>query len=118
MLGTRIATLRKHAGMTQSDLAKHIHVSTSTVGMYEQGRRSPNISILISLSQEFAVSIDYLILGTPNSAIDIGTLVSTIVSTIRKDIWPENQTLENQHSSSISPAKYQLIVEILRLLAG
>ena len=114
MLGTRIATLRKHAGMTQSDLARHIHVSTSTVGMYEQGRRLPSISMLISLSKEFAVSIDYLILGTPNSSMDIGTLASAI----KKDIRHENQTQENQRHTSIPSADHQLIIEILRLLAG
>lgn len=113
MLGTRIAALRKHAGMTQSDLANRIHVSTSTIGMYEQGRRLPNISTLISLSQEFAVSIDYLILGTPSSMGDVNTLVSTI----RTGINLENQVQQKQRSSSISPSDYQLIIEILRLLA-
>lgn len=114
MLGTRIAALRKRAGMTQSELANHIHVSTSTIGMYEQGRRLPNISILISLSQEFAVSIDYLILGTPSSTGDVNTLVSTI----RKGINLENQAQPKQRSSPISASDYQLIVEILHLLAG
>lgn len=110
MLGTRIAALRKHAGMTQSELARHIHVSTSTVGMYEQGRRLPNISMLVALSQEFSVSIDYLILGTPSSMGD--------VSTIRKGINLENQAQQKQRSSPISASDYQLIIEILHLLAG
>ena len=114
MLGTRIAALRKRAGMTQSELANHIHVSASTIGMYEQGRRLPNISMLISLSQEFAVSIDYLILGTPSSTGDVNTLVSAI----RKGINLENQAQQKQHGAPISASDYQLIVEILHLLAG
>ena len=112
MLGTRIAALRRHAGMTQSDLARHIHVSVSTVGMYEQGRRLPSISMLISLSQEFAVSIDYLILGIPNSEKDI----STLASAIRKDIKSEIQMTEKMLRAATPSADYQLIIEILHLL--
>lgn len=63
MLGTRIASLRKKAGLSQAALATILHVSPSTVGMYEQGRRTPNYAILITLSKEFHVSIDYLLTG-------------------------------------------------------
>ena len=76
--------------------------------------RNPNISMLISLSQEFAVSIDYLILGTPSSTGDVNTLVSAI----RKGINLENQAQQKQHGAPISASDYQLIVEILHLLAG
>lgn len=72
MLGTRIASLRKKAGLSQAELASILHVSPSTVGMYEQGRRAPNYSLLIALSKEFNVSIDYLLTGqcsTENDAI-------------------------------------------------
>ena len=69
MLGTRIASLRKKRGMSQAVLAAHLHVSPSAVGMYEQGRRMPNNTILIALSEEFHVTADYLLTGrcwTPN----------------------------------------------------
>jgi transcriptional regulator with XRE-family HTH domain len=63
MIGTRIALLRKKRGMTQAVLAAHLHVSPSAIGMYEQGRRTPNGSILIALTEEFHVTADYLLTG-------------------------------------------------------
>lgn len=59
----RIIMLRKHAQMSQAQLAEALHVSASTIGMYEQGRRVPGLDILIRMSQAFGVSLDYLIMG-------------------------------------------------------
>ena len=49
--------------MSQLQLAEILHVSASTIGMYEQGRRVPGLDILIPMSQAFGVSLDYLITG-------------------------------------------------------
>ena len=68
MLGERIATFRKRAGISQAELAKRINVSTSTIGMYEQGRREPSIEVLIALSEEFNVTIDVLVKSNDVSA--------------------------------------------------
>lgn len=79
MLANQITILRKEAGMSQSQLAKKLNVGPSAVGMYEQGRRTPVIDILIQLSKLFGVSLDYLITGSE-------TLNST---TCEKDIVPQ-----------------------------
>ena len=47
MLGSRIASLRHKAKLSQKKLAERLHISPSAVGMYEQGRREPSIDILI-----------------------------------------------------------------------
>ena len=39
MLGQRIAMLRKQNGYSQAELAARLQISSSSVGMYEQGRR-------------------------------------------------------------------------------
>lgn len=64
MLGSRITYLRKRARLSQAELAMRLGVSPSTVGSYEQGRREPSANILIALSREFGVSIDYLLTGS------------------------------------------------------
>ncbi len=61
MIGERILELRKQNHMTQFDLAKALNLSPSAIGMYEQGRRTPNVSVLIHLSKIFCVSVDSLI---------------------------------------------------------
>ena len=63
MLGFRIAALRREAGMSQSQLAKLLQVSPSTVGMYEQGRREPSADMLLKLARVLGVSVDYLLSG-------------------------------------------------------
>ena len=59
----RIKILRTKSKMSQAQLANLLHISASTVGMYEQGRRSPSLDILIQMSNIFGVSLDYLITG-------------------------------------------------------
>lgn len=64
MLAKQIMILRKASGMSQSQLAKKLNVGPSAVGMYEQGRRTPSIDILIRMAILFEVSLDYLVTGT------------------------------------------------------
>lgn len=64
MLGFRIAALRREAGMSQSQLARLLQVSPSTVGMYEQGRREPSAEMLLTISRVLGVSVDYLLSGS------------------------------------------------------
>ena len=63
MLSKQIVRLRKKKGMSQSQLAKALGISPSTVGMYEQGRRIPELNVLIKIANLFGVSLDYLITG-------------------------------------------------------
>ena len=68
MLGARIAALRRHANMSQSELAQRLQVSPSAIGMYEQGRREPSVDTLIALARCFQVSLDYLMTGEVSPA--------------------------------------------------
>lgn len=65
MLGERICLLRRRQGWSQAELAGHLGVSPSTVGMYEQGRREPSLQGAVELSRAFGVSVDYLLTGSP-----------------------------------------------------
>ena len=64
MMCHRLTMLRKQARMSQLELSRALHVSASTIGMYEQGRRTPDLDVLIRMSHLFDVSLDYLITGT------------------------------------------------------
>ena len=65
MLGTRIALLRRQAGLSQRALAAALRLSPSTVGMYEQCRRTPSSELLVRMAQLFGVSTDFLLTGQP-----------------------------------------------------
>ena len=68
MVAKQIKNLRVRSGMTQQQLAKELHVGPSAIGLYEQGRRTPSIEILIQMSNLFGVSLDYLLTGKEFSA--------------------------------------------------
>lgn len=70
VLSKQIESLRRRKGLSQTELAQRLHISPSAIGMYEQGRREPSIEILVALSEEFGVSIDYLITGHLYSTTD------------------------------------------------
>ncbi len=57
----RLKQLRTKRGMSQSELGKIIGVSPSTIGMYEQERRLPEVPTLKRLASFFNVSVDYLL---------------------------------------------------------
>ena len=63
MLGKQIESLHRRKGLSQAELAKHLHISPSAVGMYEQERREPPIDILVAMSEEFGVTLDFLVTG-------------------------------------------------------
>lgn len=56
----RLKQMRQSAGLTQSELAEKLRVSTSTVSMYEVGSRKPSFEILEQLADFFNVDTDYL----------------------------------------------------------
>ena len=81
MLANQIINLRKQAGMSQLQLAQKLNVGPSAIGMYEQGRRTPALDILIQMAKLFGVSLDYLVTGTEisNFAADkIDTATQTV----------------------------------------
>lgn len=61
IFGVRLKQLRKEHGYTQKELAKLLGVSASSIGMYEQGRREPENSLLTKLCEVLGTTTDYLI---------------------------------------------------------
>lgn len=60
MFGDRLKTLRNRKGLSQSEFAKQIGVSKSSVNMYERGEREPNFETLEAIADYFNVDLDYL----------------------------------------------------------
>ena len=60
-VGQRIGELRKGRKIRQKRIAELLDVSVSTVSNYEQGVHLPDYDRLILLSNQFHVSVDYLL---------------------------------------------------------
>ncbi|MBP3666540.1 MAG: helix-turn-helix transcriptional regulator [Clostridia bacterium] len=61
MIGLRQIRLEK--GYSQLKVAMDLSISREALSYYENGRRSPDLDMLLLLSRYFDVSIDYLITG-------------------------------------------------------
>ena len=61
MVGLR--EIRKKKGYTQLKVAMDLSISREALSYYESGKRSPDLQMLLLLSQYFDVSVDYLITG-------------------------------------------------------
>ncbi len=55
--------IRKKKGYNQLKVAMDLNISRESISLYETGRRSPDIEMLVRFSKYFDVSIDYLITG-------------------------------------------------------
>ena len=56
-----LITVRKHRGLTQTELGKQIGYSDKTISKWENGDSCPSIEALYQLSQFYGVSIDDLL---------------------------------------------------------
>lgn len=61
MVGLR--KIRKEKNLNQLKVAMDLSISREALSYYENGKRSPDTDMLVTLSNYFNVSIDYLITG-------------------------------------------------------
>lgn len=73
----RLKEIRKERKITAKQLAKVLNVSESTISLYENGKREPDLKTLLNIAEYFNVSVDYLIGKTDEKEKlikDIGTI--------------------------------------------
>lgn len=56
-----IKSLREDAGLSQSELARRLDVTRSSVNAWEMGLSTPTAQYIVALSRLFHVSADYLL---------------------------------------------------------
>jgi len=55
--------IRKKKRLSQLKVAMDLNISREALSYYENGKRNPDINMLIAMSNYFNVSIDFLITG-------------------------------------------------------
>ena len=61
MLSDKIRELREKAGYSQSQLAKKLDVTRSSVNAWEMGLSTPTTQYVVALTKLFHVSADYIL---------------------------------------------------------
>lgn len=60
---TGLKAIRKKKGYSQLKVAMDLNISREALSYYENGKRSPDIELLLTMSDYFGKSINYLITG-------------------------------------------------------
>ena len=74
MIADKIKRLREASHLTQTELAKKLNITRSSVNAWEMGISVPSTTYLIELALLFHVSTDILLCLEQNNTIDISTL--------------------------------------------
>lgn len=61
--GENLAILRKSKGLSQEQLAEKLNLTGQTISKWELNQSTPDVNLLLQLSDIFQVSTDYLIKG-------------------------------------------------------
>lgn len=67
LFGERVKMMRNLRGLTRSEFAKQLGVSTALVSAYEVGKREPSIKNLIALTQILNIGADWLLGISPQT---------------------------------------------------
>lgn len=60
LLNVRLRQLRKKNKLTAKEFSQIFNISHSSVSLYESGKRTPNIELIVKMAKYFDVSTDYL----------------------------------------------------------
>ena len=91
----RLKQLRIKKNIKQQDLAKALNVTKQSVSNWENGKRLPNIEILILLADFYNCSLDYL---------------------VGRELKEDNLKTINTLVSDLGPSSYNEVISILNIL--
>lgn len=80
--GNTLKTLRLQNNFTQAQLAQRLGVTKSVISAYETGLRMPSYDVLISISQIFKVTTDYLLGLEKKQGLDLSGLTEDEVQAL------------------------------------
>ena len=115
-LGSRLKSLRKNMQLTGEEFGVKMNVSKPTVSLWESDKRTPNAEMLQKIANFFDVSVDYLLIGKPNTTNDsyyYDTEVAEIAEQIKND--PELRILLDA-KRNLSKQDMKAIINITKSL--
>lgn len=100
-LGQFIAELRKEKGLTQRELSEMIGVSDKTVSHWERDESSPDISLLLTLSDIFGITVDELLKREKNTPFG-----DTVIYPQSENSMKECENSEKSHKEETVEDRY------------
>ena len=113
MIYDKLSTLRKQNALSQKELGQALGVSASTIGMYEQGRRCPDPTMIKKICNFFRVSADYL-LSEGSDGEDSGDVMLEIEELGRRLMASEGLMFEG---APVAAEEVQKLIDAMQLSA-
>ena len=85
MIGERLKDVRKDHGDTQTDLARKLNISLSTVKSWERENSAPSHELLVAICNLYQVSSDFLLGINDNDPL--------LSAKIQEKLTPQNKAL-------------------------
>ena len=82
MISERIKHLREQRGLTQTELAKQLNITRSSVNAWEMGISVPSTQYIVELSNLFDVSTDYLLCVNRSATVSVAGLTEDDVQVV------------------------------------
>jgi len=86
MVADRIKVLREQQNMTQTQLAKQLGITRSSVNAWEMGISVPSTQYIVELANIFKVSTDYLLGVNTTASISVAGLSDADIQLVRSII--------------------------------
>lgn len=86
MIADRIKSLREQQNKTQTELAKQLGITRSSVNAWEMGISVPSTQYIVELANIFQVSTDYLLGVNISSSISVAGLTDKDIELIHSII--------------------------------
>lgn len=110
--GEILQLLRSKRGWSQPKLAELLHVSQSTITMWENNKRGINSESLLKIADLFNVSVDYL-LGKETASTESAPVTNLVLTDERIPVYGKihagEPTYASQHIIGYTPATSKII---------
>lgn len=83
MVADRIKVLREQQNMTQTQLAKQLGITRSSVNAWEMGISVPSTQYIVELANIFKVSTDFLLGVSHTASISVAGLTDQDIQLVR-----------------------------------
>lgn len=80
----KLRKLRQSRGYTQAQVASFLGISPSAVGMYEQGRREPDMELIGKICDLYNVSPNYLVSEGNDAPSEINDVINSMREQLRQ----------------------------------
>ena len=104
-IGARIAKLRQHAGLSQSQLARFLHIAPASVAQYEIGKNRPSLERLVELARVLQVTTDELLGVRPLAKADRQAKAAARAASILGSVSADQQEIALQILQALRRAR-------------